>query len=72
MNLKTKPNEEQRSQAVAELISEVIAELKAELGRKASVNEIEAALLKRQGAIMSRLLQHLVDDQDFPPSGANS
>jgi hypothetical protein len=59
---------EQRSQDVAELISEIIGEMKAELGRNASVNEIEEALLKRQGSIMSRLMQHLVDDQDFPPS----
>ena len=72
MNLKTTPPEEQRSQAVAELISEVIAEMKAELGKNASVNDIEAALLKRQGAIMSQLMQHLVDNQDFPPSGDQS
>jgi hypothetical protein len=66
------PNKEQRSQEVGELISEIIGEMKSELGKNASVNEIEVALLKRQGAIMSRLMQHLVDDQDFPPSGAKS
>ena len=55
---------------LAEIVVIMVGELKAELGTQASVNEIEAALLKRQSSLMSQLLEHLVEHQDFPPSGA--
>lgn len=60
--------EEQKDEELAAMISSVVAEVKAELGEQASVNEIEAALLKKQAGLMSQLLQDLVDSQTFPPS----
>jgi hypothetical protein len=68
MNATTK----QEAREVDDIISHVIREIKAELGRRASINDIEAALLKRQGEIMSGLMEHLANDQDFPPSGGES
>lgn len=66
-----KQTQEAQSQEVNEIISSIIEEVKEELGRAASINEIEAALLKRQSEIMSRFMEHLVKHQDFSPSGAN-
>lgn len=49
-------------------INSFVAEVKAELGERASVNEIEAALLKKPKSLMSQLMESLVDSQAFPPS----
>ena len=62
------PYSAQQVEELDAIIKSIVAEIKQELGTQASVNEIEAALLKRQSSLMSRLMQHLVESQDFPPS----
>jgi len=62
-----KPETKEEKNEISEILANMIAEIKEELGNKASINEIEEGLLKRQGNIMSRIMQHLVNDQDFPP-----
>lgn len=52
-----------------EFISDVVSEIRRELGPQASIHAIEAALLQRQSQIMSRMMEDLAKDQDFPPSG---
>jgi hypothetical protein len=52
-----------------DFISELVKEVQTELGPAASIDAIEAALLQRQSQVMSRLLEELVKDQDFPPTG---
>jgi hypothetical protein len=53
-----------------DIIESIVRGIKEELGGKAGLNEIEAVLLKRQSEIMSKLMEHLVKDQEFFPSGA--
>lgn len=53
-----------------EAMDEFIVAIKEELGEQASLAEIELALLKNQQALLSKTMQALVDDQDFPPSKA--
>jgi uncharacterized protein YqeY len=67
-----KPNREQEAVEVESIIRQVITEIKEEIGKRSNINEIEAALLKRQGKIMSALMQDLVNNQDFPPSSDES
>lgn len=62
----------EQTEALDDIIKSFVAEVKQELGTQASVNEIEAALLKRQVSLLSRMMQHLVESQAFPPSGAQS
>lgn len=62
----------EQTEALDDIIKSFVAEVKQELGRQASVNEIEAALLKRQSSLLSRMMQHLVENQVFPPSGEQS
>ena len=57
----------EQSEELDDIIKSFVAEIKQELGEQASVNEIEAALLKRQSSLMSCMMQHLVENQDFPP-----
>ncbi len=61
----------QKDKELESIIGSFIAEVKAELGEQASVNEIEATLLRKQKDLMSKLMQSLVANQDFPPSGLN-
>jgi hypothetical protein len=63
--------EVQKDKELESIIGSFVAEVKAELGEQASVNEIEAALLKKQAGLMTKLMQNLVNNQDFPPSGLN-
>lgn len=60
-------SQEQKSQELHEIIATIVNEIKTELGPQAGLNDIEAALLSRQSEIMSRLMEHLVASQDFPP-----
>lgn len=62
-----------------EAMDEFIAAIKEELGEQATVTrggpttklaEIELALLRNQQALMSKTMQALADDQDFPPDRA--
>lgn len=53
-----------------EAMGEFIAAVKEELGAQATLAEIELALLKNQQALMSKTMQALADDQDFPPNSA--
>lgn len=62
----------EQTEALDDIIKSFVAEVKQELGTQASVNETEAALLKRQVSLLSRMMQHLVESQAFPPSGAQS
>lgn len=62
----------EQAETLDDIIKSFVAEVKQELGTQASVNEIEAALLKRQVSLLSRMMQHLVESQAFPPSGAQS
>ena len=66
-----KTYEAHKDEELATIISSFVSEVKAELGEQASVNQIEAALLKKQAGLMSQLMQNLVDNQAFPPSGDN-
>ncbi len=59
----------EQTEELDDIIKSFVAEVKQELGTQASVNEIEAALLKRQNSLLSRMMQHLVESQDFPPCG---
>jgi hypothetical protein len=72
MSKETIPQKVQAQAEVDEIISRIVSEIKAELGKPASINEIETALLTRQAEIMSRLMEHLVANQDFPPSNRES
>jgi hypothetical protein len=64
--MKTNP---EQTEELDDIIKSFVTEVKQELGTQASVNEIEAALLKRQSSLLSRMMQHLVESQAFPPSG---
>ena len=68
----TEAYEAQRDEELVSIIESFVSEVKAELGERASVSEIEAALLKKQQGLMSKLMQSLVDSQAFPPSDVKS
>lgn len=59
----------EQTEELDDIIKSFVAEVKEELGTQASVNELEAALLNQQSSLMSRMMQHLVQSQAFPPSG---
>jgi hypothetical protein len=62
----------QAARELKEISSSIVSEIKTELGEQAGINAIEAALLKRQPEIMSRMLEQLVANQDFPPANRES
>lgn len=64
----TNAYEQQKDEELAVIINSFVAEVKAELGERASVNKIEAALLKKQKGLMTKLMQSLVNNQDFSPA----
>jgi hypothetical protein len=57
-------------QGSREAMERFIEHLQDELGPEASIAEIEQAMLRHYQELLSEVMQNLVENQEFPPSGA--